>query len=109
MTLCYNLAMISRDILFISLAVAVLVATGFWVALMYYLIQIIRGLRDVVQGFQHRLAAIDEILQTIKDKLTSTHLELAALGGGLKQLIQFFVNRKTKRRSGSRASANTED
>lgn len=101
--------MISRDILFISLAVAVLVATGFWVALMYYLIQIIRGLRDVVQGFQHRLTAIDEILQTIKDKLTSTHLELSALAGGLKTLIQFFVNRKTKRRSGSRASANTED
>lgn len=107
--LWYAHAMIARDILFITLALAALVATAFWVALMWYVIKILRSFKTLIEEFQHRLATIDDILRTIKDKLTSTHLELSLVSEGLKQLIQFVMNRRSKRRSGTRASSAADD
>ena len=99
----------TRDILFITLAIAIAVGMGFWVWLLYYLIQIIRSVHGMVEDFRDRLRTIDEILQTIKDKLTSTHTQLTFLAEGVKQLLAFIQTRRTKRRSSQRASANEDD
>lgn len=99
----------SRDILYITLAVAVLAATGFWVWFLYYLIRIVRSSVGMVEDFRDRLRTIDEILQAIKEKLTSTHLQLSMLAEGLKQLLTFINNRRAKRRSSARASADGDD
>lgn len=107
--LWYTGFMPSRDILFLTLAVAILVATGFWVWLLYYLIQIIRSVHGMVDDFRDRLRTIDEILQTIKDKLTSTHVQLTFLVEGLKKLLTFINNRRAKRRTSARASTVGDD
>ena len=99
----------SKDILFISLAIAALVGTAFWVALLAEMIKILRSVEHTVRDFRDRLKTIDDILQTIKEKITSTHVELLALAGGVRQLIQFFANRRANRRASTRASKDAED
>lgn len=101
--------MLTRDILFISLSVAVLVAAGFWVWLLWYIIKIFRSLEGLIEDFRERLSTIDEILRTIKDKLTSTHAQLTFLADGVKQLISFISSKRTKRRNNSRASSTADD
>lgn len=99
----------SRDILFYSLAVAALVGTAFWVILLYQFIKIFRSVEHLAGDFRRRLETIDDILTTIKEKISSTHIELIALAEGVKQLIRFFANRRPARRSSTRASAPADD
>lgn len=99
----------SKDILFISLAVAALVGTTFWVILLAEVIKILRTVARTISEFHDRLRTIDDILQTIKDKISSTHIELVALAEGVKQLIRFFANRRPARRSSTRASTPADD
>lgn len=102
--------MVSRDVLYYTLAVAVAVATVFWVWLLWYIIQIFRSMEKLVEDFRDRLRVIDEILRTIHDKLTSTHAQLSMLAEGVTKLISFFSNRSAKRsRSSTRASASSDD
>ncbi len=100
----------TRDILFISLSVAALVATGFWVWLLWYIIRTFKSVGNLVEDFRGRLNAIDGILRTIHEKLTSTHVQLSLLVDGLKQLMSFINNRRQKRaKSSKRASADEDD
>ena len=102
--------MISKDILYISLSVSVLVATGFWVALLWYIIKIFRSIEGVATDFRDRLKMIDDILQALKEKLTSTHVQLTALTEGVAQLVTFIMRRReSSRRSSKRASDSSDD
>lgn len=99
----------SKDILFISLAVAALVGTAFWVVLLTELIKILRSVERTVTAFENRLKTIDDILLAIKEKISSTHIELMALAAGVKTLLSFFANRRTASRNSKRASATADD
>lgn len=102
--------MLSRDILFYTLAVAAAVATGFWVWLLWYIIKIFKTTQGLIEDFRDRLHRIDQILQAIQDKLSSTHVQLSMLAEGVKSLISFFANRSSKsKRSSTRASASSDD
>lgn len=107
--MCYHTNMDTRDILNISLSVAAVVATVFWVWLLWYIIRIFKSIEGLVADFRQRLNTIDEILRTIHDKLTSTHVQLSLLVNGLKQLMSFINSRREKRRSSSRASSAADD
>lgn len=101
----------TRDILNISLSVAAVVATVFWVWLLWYFIRIFRSIENLVSDFRDRLHTIDDILHTIQDKLHSTHVQLSLLVEGVKQLMQFINNRRAQksRRPSSRASSSADD
>ena len=102
--------MITKDILYISLSVSVLLATGFWVALLWYIIRIFRSIGGVATDFRDRLKTIDDILQTIKEKLTSTHVQLTTLAEGVTQLVTFIMRRReSTRRTSKRASDSSDD
>ncbi len=104
--------MISRDVLFYTLAVAAAVATGFWVWLLWYIIKIFKNVEGLVEDFRGRLRTIDEILQTIHEKLTSTHAQLSMLSEGVKQLVSFFIAKRSSskaKRSSARASSTEDD
>lgn len=108
--ICYTGGMVSRDILYYTLSVAIVVAVVFWVWLLWYIIRIFRSIEGLVKDFRDRLHAIDEILQTIKDKLTSTHTQLTFLAEGLKQLITFINTKRAQRtKASSRASRAADD
>lgn len=107
---CYTSSMISRDVLYYTLAAAAAVATVFWVWLLWYIIKIFKTVEHLVEDFRDRLRTIDEILQTIHDKLTSTHAQLSMLSEGVKQLVSFFIARRSKsKRSSARASSTQDD
>ncbi len=99
----------ARDILFLTLALCAAILTGFTAWFMYYLVKIFRTVTATVEDFRDRLRTIDEILQTIREKLSSTHLQLTALAAGLKQLLGFFASRRAQRRSSTRASETTDE
>lgn len=101
----------TRDILNISLSVAAVVATVFWVWLLWYFIRIFRSIEGLVADFRDRLHTIDNILHTIQDKLTSTHVQLSLLVEGVKQLMSFINSRRQskQRRASSRASSSADD
>lgn len=99
----------TRDILFISLAVSALVATAFWVWLLWYIIRIFKDVSRLIQSFNDRLRLIDDILRTIQDKLTSTHTQLSLLVEGVKQAMSFINNRRAKKRSSSSRASSTAD
>lgn len=101
--------MLSRDVLFYTLAVAAAALTVITVWSFWQMIKIFRSLNGLVEDFRTRLGVIDEILRTIQDKISSTHIQLTALAGGLKELIGFFVSRRAKRRPSARASDSTDD
>jgi hypothetical protein len=103
--------MLTRDILYISLSVAAVVATIFWVWLLWYIIRIFKSVEGLVADFRERLRTIDEILHTIHDKLNSTHVQLSMLVEGVKQALTFINNRREKKRgkSSSRASSTADD
>lgn len=104
--------MVTRDILFISLSVAALVATGFWVWLLWYIIRTFKSVGNLIEDFRERLNTIDEILRTIQDKLSTTHTQLSLLVEGVKQAISFInTRRENKKRAkpSKRASADEDD
>lgn len=107
--LCYTIGMISRDVLFYTLSACALAGTVAFVWFCTYLIRIFRGISHLVEDFRDRLQTIDDILQTIKDKLSSTHAELSLLTTGVKELISYFANKRAKRRSSQRPSRSEED
>lgn len=111
MRLCYTGVMNTRDILFISLAISALVATGFWVWLLWYIIRTFKSISNLIESFKERLNLIDNILRTIHDKLTSTHTQLSMLAEGVKQAVTFINNRRNKKgaKSSKRASAEEDD
>ena len=103
--------MVTRDILYISLSVAELTATVFWVWLLWYIIKIFKSIEALVEDFRDRLHTIDEILQTIHEKLTSTHAQLSMLSEGMAKLMSFIIARRSKnsKKSSARASSAEDD
>lgn len=99
----------SRDILFYTLAICAAILTGFVAWFFFYVVKIFKTVAKTVEDFRDRLATIDDILQAIKEKLTSTHLQLTALSAGLKEVLGFFAARRAKRRSSTRASTSADD
>lgn len=101
--------MVTRDILFITLSVCAVTFTAMAVWCFVYLLKVMRGLAGLVEDFRDRLHAIDDILRTIKDKLTDTHVQLSFVAQGIKQLISYVISRRSKRRASTRASSVGED
>lgn len=101
--------MLARDVLLYTLAVAIAIGTVMTVWMFVSVMRIVRSFKDLLEDFRNRLGVIDEILHTIQDKISSTHIQLTALAGGLKELIGFFVSRRAKRRSSTRASDSGDD
>ena len=98
--------MLTRDILYLSLSVAAVVATIFWVWLLWYIIKIFKSIEGLVGDFRERLRTIDEILHTIHDKLNSTHVQLSMLVEGVKELMTFINNRRDRKRRSSSPHTN---
>jgi len=85
----------SKDILFLVIAFCVLLATLFFVWIMYYLAMILKDVRNVVSEVKGKIESFGEILNTIKEKVATSATVLTALGKGLADLIGMFRERRT--------------
>lgn len=84
----------SRDIFFIAVSGAIVAVAVFLCIAMAYLIGFLKRGYGLTKGWGERFKKIDEILDLIKSKITSSMLNLGLIGNGIKQLLDLFRKRK---------------
>lgn len=84
----------SKDILWLTIALCVLLVTVFFVWIMYYLAMILKDVRNVVSEVKNKIESFGEILNTIKNKVATSATVLTTLGKGVADLIGLFKERR---------------
>lgn len=86
----------STDLLLIVLAFCALWLTVFISWVIYYFAQILRQANQLITDFRERLSLIDTVLKTIKEKLESSSSHLAFLVEGVRELLKYLQERKSR-------------
>ena len=86
----------SKDILFLVLAFCILWFTAFLCWALYYVITILRDASNAVSEIRDRIAAIDEAVRMVKEKVESSLGSFGIAASGLKLLSGYFASRKEK-------------
>lgn len=88
----------SKDILNLSLAISVfgLAFILGWI-LIYFLI-IIRHLVKVVESIEDKVKKVDEFVSMAKQKMESVSSYLPMLAAGVKELVSYFLEKKSKKK-----------
>lgn len=85
----------SKDVLNLSLAVSVF-GLAFLVGwILVYFIVIVRRLVKLLTGIEERMRKIDDFLILVKEKLEHSTSHLALLATAVKELIGYFVDRRS--------------
>lgn len=84
----------SKDILNLSLAVSVFGLAFILGWIMVYFLMIIRRVIKVLEKLESGMSKISEVAQTFKDKLESSASYLSLAVVGIKELVQFFLDKK---------------
>ncbi len=80
----------SQDILYITVAVAIAVFTGFLVWIMYYLAQITRQSNELITDFRKKMEELDATMQLMKDKLTTSVDTISSVSSQVANLIELI-------------------
>ena len=83
----------SKDLLLIAIAVAILVFTGFTCAMLYQFIAIIKNFRDISSSVKKKMLIIDDILNSIKEKIHSTASYVGIAVNSIEKIVD-ILNRK---------------
>lgn len=98
----------SKDVLYLTIALAVLIVTVFLVWIMYYLAMILKQSKEIVSEVRKKVEAFGEILNNIKEKVATSATVLTALGKGVADLIGLFKEKKESKRAREEKSAPEE-
>ena len=85
----------SKDILNLSLAVSVFGLAFILGWIMVYFLLIIRRVIKVLERLEAGISKISDVAQTVKDKIESSASYLSLAVVGIKELVQFFLDKKT--------------
>ncbi len=88
----------SQDVLWLSIALAVLVVTFFFCWMMYYVIRILRNTVYTIEKFTGVLKKLDEVLDLIKEKLSSAGTYVALVAKGVEQVMEMMEAKKSRGR-----------
>ncbi len=88
--------MSSRDILFIALALSALIITGFLAWFLYYLIAIVRDLRQTTKLLHQKINEVGAILESIKERISESVSVLSLLTNVISTLAEKFRIRRAK-------------
>jgi hypothetical protein len=86
----------SKDILFLVLAFCILWFTAFVCWALYYVITILRDASNAVSDIRDRIAAIDEAVRTVREKVESSFGSFGIAAAGMKMLGSYLAKRKEK-------------
>lgn len=78
----------SKDLLYVAIAVSVIGFTVFICWAIFYFAQILRQVFKVVKEMRDRLHKVDELIQTLKDKIEHSTSYLMLIGEGVKKLVE---------------------
>jgi CHASE3 domain sensor protein len=93
-----SLIQTSGDLLNIVLAFCVLWFTIFVVWFIYYLAMMMRQAYKMTKEMHDRINKVDEIFQTVKDKIEHSASYLVLIGEGVKKLVEMTSGKKGKKR-----------
>ena len=86
----------SKDILFLVLAFCILWFTAFLCWALYYVITILRDASNAVSEIRDRIAAIDDAVRMVREKVESSLGSFGIAAAGMKMLSGYFAKRKEK-------------
>ncbi|MBI4415284.1 MAG: hypothetical protein HY566_03545 [Candidatus Kerfeldbacteria bacterium] len=84
----------TKDILFLVLAGGIVVLAVFIGWLATYLILILRDARRVTKEISGGIEKVHDILDTIKETLSTSSSHLALLVGAVKEIVSFYQRRR---------------
>ena len=86
----------SRDLLNIVIAFCILWLTIFIAWFIYYLAMIMRQSFHIIKEMRDRLHKVDEVIQSIKEKIEHSTSYLALIGEGMKKLVEVIKEHTEK-------------
>lgn len=86
----------SQDIFFLVLSFCILWLTIFLAWIMYYGIQTVRQLYDMVSSLKRKLDAVDEIIRLVKSKISVSASYLTLLVSGVKKVVELLGDKEEK-------------
>ncbi|MBU4216614.1 hypothetical protein L6270_00495 [Candidatus Parcubacteria bacterium] len=78
----------SQDILNIAKTAAVISLSAITFILLYYLVQIVRDLFKIVRETRERLNKIDDVIQSVKEKIEHSTSYLLLISEGIKKVVE---------------------
>lgn len=88
----------SKDLLYIAISLAVLLLTIFSCWAIYYLTMILRQSFQIVKEMRDRLHKVDEIMDSLKEKINHSASYLVLIGEGIKTLVGIMKSRGEKKK-----------
>ena len=96
----------SKDFLFIAIAICVVIFTFFVSWAIYYVVMIlkrshlmIKEISDLITSFKDKLNKLEELLETIQEKVKHSASYLPLIMKGVTELIDFIKRRKQEKES----------
>ncbi|MDP3970770.1 MAG: hypothetical protein Q8P90_03645 [bacterium] len=102
----------SQDVLYITVSMSIAVFTFFLVWIMYYAAQISRQSNEMITDFREKMEELDETLNVIKEKVTTSVDSLSAVSEQVSyilELVNNFGQRKATKRKSSRKRIAKDD
>lgn len=88
----------SKDVLLWVLSLCLAFFTFFLCWALYLMIKMLREGNKAVQNLKEKIESVSEILQTIKDKIVNSATSLNMLASAVNRIIDFFKERKSKKK-----------
>ncbi|HTK60257.1 MAG TPA: hypothetical protein VL283_03585 [Candidatus Baltobacteraceae bacterium] len=86
----------SKDILYLVLAFCILWFTAFLCWALYYVITILRDASNAVSEIRDRIAAIDDAVRMVREKVESSLGSFGVAATGFKMISSYLAKRKEK-------------
>ncbi len=88
-----SLIQTSNDLLLVVIAVCILGLTIFLAWFIYYLAMIMRQAYFVIKEMRERIKKVDQILNSVKEKIDHCTSYLLIIGEGIKKLVELIKDR----------------
>ena len=86
----------SKDILYLVLAFSILWFTAFVCWALYYVITILRDASNAVSEIRDRIAAIDDAVRAVREKVEASLGSFGIAASGFKMISSYLAKRKEK-------------
>lgn len=96
----------NQDLLYLVISISVLGLAFFTCWAVFYLAMILRQSFQVIKEMRDRLHKVDEIIDSVKEKIEHSASYLFLIGEGVKKLVEIMKGRTEKKKRTSRRDKN---
>ena len=87
----------SKDVLFLVIALCVFIVTIFSVWILYYIAQILKSSKEMVEEVKSKVEEFGNVLNLIREKITHSTTMLTTVVKGVTDLLNMFKGRKSRK------------